>query len=243
MLLSWTSAPVNITVLSATNMTNSGRVASIITADPIAVAATNAWVWQGLTNATPAWTNWPPPVFKWFTNWGPKDALFMVRLPGTSTNPVTVTYDLGGTASNGVDYVALPGSVTFQPGQPYALIPVVPIDNGPLAPPKTVIVRLTADTNTPPAYTLGFPRAAEAIIVNRWARLLPGLFADGSFYLEGTGPDGAWFCTQTSPDLLNWTSVATNQVFDGSIDFADPDAPDHVNGFYRAIPLDVPPTQ
>jgi hypothetical protein len=242
-LMSWTSAPVNITVLTSTNLTNGPNVASIMAVDPIAIAATNSWVWKGLTNVVPAWTNWPPPVFNSFTNWGPKDALFLVRLQGTSTNDITVNYAISGTASNGVDYATLPGSVTIPALEPYALVPVVPIDNGPVGLPKTVILRLTFDTNTPPTYAVGSPPAAEAIIIYRRIDPLPWLLADRSFHLGGFGPDGAWFCVQSSSDLQNWTSLATNQVVEGAIDFADPGAPNNSSGFYRALPLNTPPAQ
>ena len=40
------------------------------------------------------------------------------------TNDLTVFYTIQGTASNGVDYVALPGSVTIPAGSLYVDIPV-----------------------------------------------------------------------------------------------------------------------
>ena len=45
----------------------------------------------------------------------------------------------------------------------------------------------------------------------------------GSFHLTATGPDGAWFNVQYSTDLGELVAVSTNQVFQGSIDFVDPD--------------------
>ena len=53
-------------------------------------------------------------------------------------------YDIGGTASNGVDYVALPGFVTIPPGERRALITIVPIDDGPPDVNKTVDSRAGA---------------------------------------------------------------------------------------------------
>jgi hypothetical protein len=37
--------------------------------------------------------------------------------------------------------------------------------------------------------------------------------------------------------LQNWTSVATNQVINGSIDYVDPSAPNYSSGFYRVLTL------
>jgi len=239
--LSRTSAPVNITILTSTTNTNPTDVVSLVATDPIAIAGTNSCVWPGMTNATPAWTNWPPPSWQSFTNWGPKDALFTVRRFGNASEAITVNYNIGGTASNGVDYAALPGYVTIPAGGAYALIPIVPIDTNNF--PKTVILTLTQSTNTPPDYVVGFPPRAAALILRAWPRPLPFLLPDGRFHLNATGPDGAWFCVQYSTDLMNWSSVSTNQVFQGSIDFVDPDAPNNSMRFYRAAPQAGPPPQ
>jgi hypothetical protein len=233
--LSRTSPPVNITILAGTTNTNPTNVVSIVATDPIAIVGTNSWIWSGMTNATPAWTNWPPPRWQSFTNWGPKDALFTVRRFGDASNPITVNYNIGGTASNGVDYVALPGYVTIPAGGACALIPIVPIDTNTF--PKTVILTLTPDTNTPPDYVVGIPSHAAALILHDWLHLFPFLLPDGSFHVNAGGPDGAWFSAQISCDLQNWSSVSTNQVFQGSIDFIDPDAPDNSSRFYRAMPV------
>lgn len=69
--------------------------------------------------------------------------------------------------------------------------------------------------------------------------MLPG----GSFHLYADGPDGAWFHLEYSTDLLNWTPLCTNQVFNGAIDFVDPDAPANQHRFYRAVPETDPPPQ
>jgi hypothetical protein len=232
-LISKTSAPVNITILLAGTNSNPADVVSIVATDPIAIAGTNSYVWPGMSNATPAWTTWPPPVWQSFTNWGPKDALFTVRRYGDASNPLTVNYAIGGTASNGVNYAALPGYVTIPAGGAYALIPIVPIDTGSF--PKTVVLTLTASTNLPPDYVVGIPSRAAALILKVWPRPLPFLLPDGSFHVNAEGPDGAWFAVQNSGDLENWSAVSTNQVFQGSIDFIDPDASNNSSGFYRAV--------
>lgn len=230
-----TSPPVNITVLAAITNTNPTDIVSIVASDPIAIADTNSWVWLGMTNDTPTWANWPPAHFQSFTNWGPKNAIFTVRRFGDASNPIIVNYSIGGTASNGVDYVKLPGNVTIPAGGPYALIPIVPIDTNSF--PKTVVLALTPDTNMPPDYVVGIPSRAAALILRNRLNPFPFLLPDGSFHVNASGPDGAWFSIQNSSDLQNWSSVSTNQVFQGSIDFVDPDAPDFSSRFYRAMPV------
>ena len=160
---------------------------------------------------------------------------------GLFTSDLTVNYRIGGTASNGVDYVALPGFVNIPAGGAYALIPIVPIDSGSNNLAKTVILSLQPSTNLPPDYLLGCPPSAKALILYRWPRPLPWLLPDGGFHFSAAGPDGAWFTVQRSSDLVNWTCLSTNQVFQGSMDFADPDASGQA-GFYRVLPQLNPPS-
>jgi hypothetical protein len=255
--LARTSAPVNITIIASVTNANPTDVVNISATDPIAIASTNAyWIWPGLTNAIPAWTNWPPAHWGYTTNWGPKNGLFTVRRFGNALSNLTVNYSIGGTASNGVDYVALPGSVTIPAGEGYGLIPVVPMDNHITNLAKSVVLSLRPDTNSPPTYTLGptalpgtlpmlppfyswaGPSRAEVLIVDYWPRPLPWLLSDRTFHLSSTNaPDGAWFSVQSSIDLLNWTSVVTNQVVHGSIDYLDPNAPSNPGSYYRLVPL------
>ena len=241
--LSRTSAPVNITILATATNTNPTDIVSIDAIDPIAIAGTNAYVWRGVTNATPTWTNWSGAAFQWFTNWGPKNAIFAVKRLGDASSDLTVNYSIGGTASNGVDYAALPGFVTVPAGSAYALIPIVPIDTGASNVSKTVVLTLTPSTNTPPDYIVGFPPRAAALILENWLRPPSAVLADGSFHVTATGPDGAWFYVQYSTDLVNWLPVCTNQVFQGSIDFVDPNAPNSASRFYRAVPIVNLPSQ
>jgi hypothetical protein len=246
--ISRTSPPVNITIVSTTPpATNFPDIVTIVATDPIAIAGTNTfWRWPGLTNAVPAWTNWPSPITTWFTNWGPKSALFTVYRFGSVSNDITVNYNIGGTASNGVDYFALPGNIDIPAGYTRAVIPVVPIDHGTngisASIARTVILTVTPDTNAPPDYLVGIPKAAEALILETWPRPLPWLLPDGTFHLNASGPDGAWFDIQVSSDLVNWTSISTNQVFDGAIDFVDPNAPNNGTEFYQAVPTTEPPS-
>jgi hypothetical protein len=47
-----------------------------------------------------------------------------------TSRPLTVDFALGGTASNGMDYVALAGAVTIPAGASYAVVNLSPIDDG-----------------------------------------------------------------------------------------------------------------
>jgi hypothetical protein len=243
---STTSAPpVNVSILpSLPPPTNRPPIISIVASDPVAIEGTNCWVWPGETNSPPTWAAWPTAVCRSFTNCGPKTATFAVRRFGDTNFDLTVPYDIGGTASNGVDYVSLPGSVIIPAGERRALITIVPIDDGPPDVNKTVILTLLPDMqmNPLPGYVLGFPSRAAAIIIDQGPCPTTGMLPGGCFHLVRPGPDAAWFSIECSTDLVNWTPICTNQVIDGSIDFVDPDAQGTPSRFYRAVPLANPPS-
>jgi hypothetical protein len=241
---STTSAVVNITILpSPPPPSNQPPVVNIVATDPIAIEGTNCWPWVGLVSAAPTWSNWAAALpCRLFTNCGPKDATFTVRRHGVTNDALTVSYAIGGTATNGLDYMPLSGEVTIPAGQFSALITVVPIDDGTPDITGTVVLKLIPSTNTPPDYLLGFPRSAAAIILDPPPRPVAAtVLSDKCFRLHANGPDGAWFHVEYSTDFQNWTALCTNQVVQGSIDFIDPDASNDSSRFYRAVPEPAAP--
>lgn len=231
-----TSAPVKITILGPVPPpTNRPVVVSIVASDPLAIEGTNCWPWLGLDQSAPSWRDWTRPTAVWrlFTNCGPKNATLTVRRSGATNDDLTVLYELGGTATNGVDYVPLSGSVVIPAGQRRVAVTVVPLDDGPPDLTSTVVLKLRGSTN----YIVGYPRKAAALILDSQAPgTRSGLLSDGSFHLGAAGPDGAWFSVEYSTNLTDWTSICTNQVVNGSIDFVDPDAVSDHDRFYRTVP-------
>jgi len=230
-----TSAPVDVSILpSLPPPTNRPVCVTIVATDPIAIAGTNCWPWLGLTNPVPTWSNWysPAAVFHWITNCGPKNATFTVFRLGATNDDIDANYAIGGTATNGIDYVALPGVVTIPAGDREATITVVPIDTGVAGLNSTVVLKLTPGTN----YVVGSPAAAAAIILDSHSpRATAGLEPGNLFHITSTGPNGAWFHVEYSTDLVNWTSLCTNQVVNGSVDFLDPDAVSQPGRYYRIV--------
>ena len=238
------SAPVNITVLSAPPpSTNLPDIVTIMATDPVAISGNNAWFWPGpnLYGPSPSWTNWPPTKGLVFTNWGPKAAVFTVTRSGSTASDLAVSYGIGGTAINGGDYARLLGTVEIPAGLSSAFIPIVPITDIVTNPASTVVLKLLPSTAAPVDYVVGLPPSASVLFLNDWQRPLPYLVAGMNFLLSASGPDGAWFAAQSSTNLLDWTSLCTNQVVQGSIDFLDPIPPGTAARFYRIIPLASPP--
>lgn len=62
---------------------------------------------------------------------------------GDLTSPVTVTYTMSGSATNGVDYANLSGQVTIPAGQDTAFITLNPIADGQVEGTETVIISVT----------------------------------------------------------------------------------------------------
>jgi hypothetical protein len=100
------------------------------------------------------------------------------------------------------------------------------------------VLKLAGSTN----YVLGYPRSAAVLILDGKGFPHSGMLSDGSFHLEASGPDGGWFHVDYSTNLVDWTTVCTNQVVNGSIDFIDPDASSDHSRFYRAVPEPNQPT-
>ena len=264
-VLVWSNAPLGSYALTAKATDNAGAstVSSVVTisvlpptlpptnhyvpvvylsaTDPIAIEGTNCWTYAGLSNSLSGWTNWAVGTRVPLTNCGPKNATFTVYRSGDTNAPLTVNYLIGGTATNGIDYLPLPGVITIPAGQRLAMISVVPLDDGPPDVNSTVILTLAPSTNNPAAYTLSSQASAAVLILDGpTPTSASGMTADKTFHVKAVGPDGAWFRVEYSTDTTNWIPICTNQVVNGSIDFIDPTASTAQIRFYRAVPVPDP---
>ena len=215
--LSTVSDAVNITILPPVTPPVPTNVVNIVAVDPIAIAGTNCWPWLGVLGATPNWTNWTASTaaYCYLTNCGPKDAVVAVHRFGATDSDLTVAYSIGGTATNGANYVLLPGSVTIPAGEHTALITIIPLGDAPADTILTVILTLT-----PGSYVIGQPPSAAAVILETPVMPPPtAVLPDKCFLLAANGPDGAWFHIESTADLFNWTPICTNQVIHGFINF------------------------
>ncbi len=227
------SAPV--TIWAVTNLPPPLPVVTITATDPIATEGTNCCLWTGWANATAV------------NFCGTNTATFVVRRTDHTNWALRVFYQIGGTASNGVDYATLPGEVIIPPGRLGAEIKVVPIDDNLPERIETVVISLRAPLPTmssAPPYIVGLPRRAAAIIVdNDQPRPVTGPLSDHCFHIMKPGNNGAWFRVECSEDLIHWSVLCTNRVTDGAVHFVDPDAGEAPQRFYRAVPETNPPEE
>ena len=92
----------------------------------------------------------------------PNLGVFTVTRTGPITAPLTVQYNVAGSATSGLDFTALVGSVTIPAGKASATFTVAPLDDAVVEAPETVTVTLT-DVGGTLTYAVG---AAATATVN-----------------------------------------------------------------------------
>ena len=142
---------------------------------------------------------------------GSDTGAFTLQRFGDTSGALTVTYRIGGTASNGVDYAILSGTTNFAPGVANVVIPVIPIDDLVPEPVETVI--LTLNTNV--AYVIaGSPSATVSIADNNDPPEFD-VVASAPLALEGSpGLNGAFTISRVVGNTNS--SVTLQFVFSGT---------------------------
>jgi hypothetical protein len=164
-------------------------------------------------------------------------ATFVVSRAGATNDPLEILFRLGGTASNGVDYVAITSPLMIPAGQRSARIVIQPLDDNRPEPVETVMVRLLENDGAGVGYVLGQPRRAAAIIVdNDHPRPASIRLKDGRFNVCLLVNLDHCFRVETTRDFKLWTPVCTVPVNEGMVHYVDPDAPTGSQQFYRLVP-------
>ncbi|MBL9136815.1 MAG: S8 family serine peptidase, partial [Verrucomicrobiales bacterium] len=112
---------------------------------------------------------------------------------GPTTSALTVTNSLAGTATNGIDYLALTKTVTFAPGAATTNLTVVPIDDSLVEGTETVILTVLNGSG----YTVGSPSSATNLLADDDLPVITVIASDpnaaepgdpGTITLSRTGP-------------------------------------------------------
>ena len=93
---------------------------------------------------------------------GSTPGIFTVEVDSVVGEDLTVNFSVSGTATSGVDYTALSGSVIILQGQSTATISIVALNDNTEEMEETVIVQLTAGDN----YQVGVNNSSELIILD-----------------------------------------------------------------------------
>lgn len=101
---------------------------------------------------------------------GPTPGVFRISRSGATNAPLTVNFQVTGTASSASDYAPLGNSATIPPGSRFVDLPVTPVDDPTPEPAETVVVTLTGALGA----RLGSPLSAVVQIAdNDSAELAP----------------------------------------------------------------------
>jgi hypothetical protein len=220
---------------------DANTVANVSIHDAVLAAGTPV-VSLGVTDAFAYWENFPT-----------RTAAFSVGRTGDLTASLDVHYTVGGTATNGVDYVTLSGVVTIPAGAARASIIVNPYLGSSLL---TETVSITLDIPPldviPPPYAISAPLTAaisishhpyltskrRAIVLRRHHLILPLPTppAPAAALTNAIAAPAVW-TVEASTDLVNWEEIGTTDPSGEFGDFVDVNAGDFAQRFYRFRPV------
>jgi hypothetical protein len=182
---------------------------------------------------------------------GPADtARFRIHRFGPTAEPLTVAYSLAGTAENGVDYAALPGTATIPANQGWVDVVVSPSADSLTEGVETVVLRLQPELPLLPpvpvdaGYQLGSPIVAAAAISDAlWSPVSPqgecNVLPGNALHVCFPAESGRNYRLEASPDLRNWETIAEAVGADGAWHFVDADMAAHPMRWYRLLPEPV----
>jgi hypothetical protein len=122
--------------------------------------------------------------------------LFTLSRLGPSSNDLVLFFTMSGTATEGADYGALPGSVTIPAGSSSATVSLTPIDDALFEGPETAILMLTPD----PSYTVGALDQATVTITDDELPAVT-IVASGDTAAEQGLVEGIFTITRTGPTV------------------------------------------
>jgi subtilisin family serine protease len=135
---------------------------------------------------------------------GSNSGTFTFTRTGSVNEALTVSYTLGGSATNGSDYSTLPGTVVIPGSSASVNVVVNPVADGFTESPESVVLTIGTSIN----YKVGSPSAATVTISDSISAVLGDLNGDGKvdqvIRNSTNGDIGVW--------LLNGTSIITGAV-------------------------------
>jgi hypothetical protein len=175
----------------------------------------------------------------------PNVAVFEIRRSGGSSDiPLRVFYETHGTASEGVDYLDLPGIAEIPAGARSTRVVVVPIDDRLPEKLESVVICLRPSPvlSPIPGYVVGRPASAAAVIADNDLPRVPYFcLGDGLIHWRTPAASGECYRIEASADLQDWTELCTIRATEGALDYTDAEAMAYERRFYRAVSVPCPP--
>lgn len=160
------------------------------------------------------------------------DATFEITRGGPLEAALSVPLAFEGTATYGVDYEPAPTRVIFQPGIDRLTLLVRPIPDDLEEPDETIVLRVLPD----PGYGIGLGTASLELKDRPGQRQTVSAHrrGDGAFELTLRAGAGARLVLEASDDLLRWTPIRTNLLFNtNAVSVVIPNSAERV--FYRTV--------
>jgi hypothetical protein len=114
----------------------------------------------------------------------------ITRTLGDVTSPVVVRYAMSGSASNGLDYVALTGAVAFAAGSNATAVAVTPLDDALIEGPELAVLSLVAG----PGYQLGPTTNATVTLYDDETSIITVGVADATASESGSDTGAFMIC-------------------------------------------------
>jgi len=149
---------------------------------------------------------------------------------------LVVNFTIGGTAANGVDYLAIPSSVIIPANSNSVSLVVVPTGSTLAADPSTVVVNLLPDA----AYQLGNSTNATVTMIQYESEPGPPSFPFPTLQFHlfvGTNLNGQAFTIQSSTNLLDWSDLGTGTNIWGIVTVSETNRLSFRQRFFRAFPV------
>ncbi|NCS59621.1 MAG: hemolysin, partial [Microcystis aeruginosa G11-04] len=141
---------------------------------------------------------------------GTANLVYTFTRSGVTTNPLTVNYTIGGTATNGTDYTSIPTSVTFAANSSTATVIVDPTADTTVENNETVALTLAAGTG----YTVGTTTAVTGTITNDDTSVPSQLSINDITVVEGQNNNAILTVTVNNPNpqqiTVNYTTAPIN---------------------------------
>ena len=190
---------------------------------------------------------------------------FSVERNGNLTDSLTVAYTISGTATNGVNYAALSGSVTIVAGSPRAMILIDPISLAVAGQSESVGLTLQPPPlSASPPYVLSgsslmqrsvginilparpISARARAFYARRYHIILPlpnppAAPAPAPAAAVAVAAAPTMWTVEASTDFVNWVEIGTTDPSGEYGDFVDVNAGDFASRFYRFRPVATTP--
>lgn len=125
---------------------------------------------------------------------GPDPGAFTITRTGVIALPLVVGFTVGGTATAGADYAALPATVTFLGGESSLVLPVTPIPDAVAEDPETVVLTLVGGAG----YVLG-PASSATVAIGEAALASVTVVASDSLAAEKGAATGAFTISRSGP--------------------------------------------